>query len=1008
MSKLQSITRGNTSPQGKPRVYFCAHPREQGEFLPAISRQLLEQCNCAVWYDSEPEEPCNWEDFSLELSQMQLFVVPVTERLLTRPNRAADQEIPFALEHHIPVLPLLQELGLETTFGQRFGDLQFLDAAARDITAIPFEEKLKKFLASILIGDELAAQVRAAFDAYIFLSYRKKDRREAQKLMGLIHQNEFFRSIAIWYDEFLTPGEHFNEAIAEALIKSKLFTLVVTPSLLEQPNYVMSTEYPMAQKSGTPILPVEMVPTDRRGLEDCYDAVPDCASGEDAPALTECLLDLLRDVAVRPHDQDPRHNYLMGLAYLTGIDVEVNQERARQLIQGSAEQGYEPAMEKLVTMYRSGEGVARNMQQAIDWQKRLVESREQAWEAHQTEKAYRLLTDALWQLGDFYREQEDLQGWRWVWEQKMLPLNQRVEAQYPFAAVQRHLFSLAYVYLGELSEMTGDLSAARTSYTSALELSSRLCQEEPTLEHRWLLAVCYAKMGELCRMEGDLPGARTYYEHALDLDKQLDGELAAQAFRRSLFCTYENLGDISMIEGDLPAARRFYELAMEIIRQLAEEFPTLPNRRDLASGYERMGNISWEDQDPAAARKFYERSMQLNQELTEEAPTPESRRSLAIDCDRLADLSQKEGDLQTARRLYERAMVLREALAEAAATVENRRNLLVSYERLGYLSSLEQDLSAARRFYEQAIAVGEGMVQESPTPEHRRDLLVLCRRTGKLCERTADLSGAIRFYGRALELRQQFAQETPSQENRKDVSDSCQQLGQLCEKTGDLAGARRFYELGLTIDAQLTEECPTQSSRWNLSVGYNRLGRICGAERNWTDARRYFGLALELKEQLAEEEPRLANRRSLSLCCEQIGDVDRLTGEFADARRFYERALDIGEQLLRESPTLDYRQDVSIRCGKLGLVCMETKDFSGARDYFARALALEQGIPEQSRTARDWDRLAIACFHLGVLEDSCVRIQRALEIWTDLSEQYPSVPSYAQKRDMVRSELERR
>lgn len=77
-----------------------------------------------------------------------------------------------------------------------------------------------------------------------------------------------------------------------------------------------------------------MVPTDRRALEDCYDKVSDCASGENAPALTEYLLDLLRDVAVRPHDRDPQHNYLMGLAYLTGIAVEVNQERARQLIPG--------------------------------------------------------------------------------------------------------------------------------------------------------------------------------------------------------------------------------------------------------------------------------------------------------------------------------------------------------------------------------------------------------------------------------------------------------------------------------------------------------------------------------------------------------------------------------------------------------------------------------------------------------------------------------------------------
>lgn len=43
------------------------------------------------------------------------------------------------------------------------------------------------------------------------------------------------------------------------------------------------------------------------------------------------------------------------------------------------EQGYEAAMEKLVTMYCTGEGVARDMQQAIVWQKRLVERREKTW-----------------------------------------------------------------------------------------------------------------------------------------------------------------------------------------------------------------------------------------------------------------------------------------------------------------------------------------------------------------------------------------------------------------------------------------------------------------------------------------------------------------------------------------------------------------------------------------------------------------------------------------------------
>ena len=66
-------------------------------------------------------------------------------------------------------------------------------------------------------------KVRAAFDAYIFLSYRKKDRRYANELMKLIHSHPQCRDIAIWYDEFLTPGENFRVNIEKILKTSKLF-----------------------------------------------------------------------------------------------------------------------------------------------------------------------------------------------------------------------------------------------------------------------------------------------------------------------------------------------------------------------------------------------------------------------------------------------------------------------------------------------------------------------------------------------------------------------------------------------------------------------------------------------------------------------------------------------------------------------------------------------------------------------------------------------------------------
>ena len=74
---------------------------------------------------------------------MQLFVMPVTTRLLTTSNRALEQEFFFAIEQHIPVLPLMQEDGLAELFNRKCGDLQYLNKNEKDATAIPYKEKLK-------------------------------------------------------------------------------------------------------------------------------------------------------------------------------------------------------------------------------------------------------------------------------------------------------------------------------------------------------------------------------------------------------------------------------------------------------------------------------------------------------------------------------------------------------------------------------------------------------------------------------------------------------------------------------------------------------------------------------------------------------------------------------------------------------------------------------------------------------------------------------------------------
>lgn len=356
-------TRENFPPQGLPKVLFTAHPSDYVPCLPRISDEILHLQNCAIYYDETPTAPWDVQELEAMLSGMQLLVIPVTARFLREPNRTRETELPFALKHHIPVLPLLQEPGLENEFSDLCGDMQLL---AREDVAAPvnvmagqvrsYEEKLRGFLDSVLVSDNTAELIRQEFDAYVFLSYRKKDRAEAQRLMKLIHENDFCRDVAVWYDEFLVPGENFTEGIRAALEKSRLFALNVTPNLLEEGNYVATVEYPQAGESGKPVLPVRMADTDEGRLREMYRGLPECVEPEGLP---EALRRELEGADLRKNDRDPMHNYLIGLAYLNGVDVEPDPARGLELLEIAAEE-LPQAADKLSDMYYTGQGITRD------------------------------------------------------------------------------------------------------------------------------------------------------------------------------------------------------------------------------------------------------------------------------------------------------------------------------------------------------------------------------------------------------------------------------------------------------------------------------------------------------------------------------------------------------------------------------------------------------------------------------------------------------------------------
>ena len=358
---MKFITRGRSNPKGKPRVYISCH-EEDVQYVSSMAEDILRLCDCAVFYSDE-------ESLGTDLlSQMQLAIIPVTGRLLAGGNRCLDEELPLVLSLGIPVLPVLMEPDLLDAFSLVFGNRQFLNKTLQDATAIPYDKKLEDYLNSVLIGDELATKIRAAFDAYIFLSYRKMDRKYAQELMRLIHAIPDCRDVAIWYDEFLVPGENFDCAIRSALEKCHVFALAVTPNLLTPNNYVLDIEYPEAMAFGKPVLAAEMLPTDQQTLKESFRGIPDTVDARCKAELADCLSRQLRGVILAENDEQPEHLFFIGLAYLHGIDVEVDREKALDLISRAALAGLPEAAQKLASMYQNGEGVAQDGYRSVMWQ----------------------------------------------------------------------------------------------------------------------------------------------------------------------------------------------------------------------------------------------------------------------------------------------------------------------------------------------------------------------------------------------------------------------------------------------------------------------------------------------------------------------------------------------------------------------------------------------------------------------------------------------------------------
>lgn len=734
---MQYITKDGSSPKGLPKIYITGHPDDCRRYSGHIREDLFRQHNCAVFYDENPEHPEDMENFSNDLRTMKLVVLIVTSKFVYGDTFAFREVFRQAIADHIPVLPILEEHGIQEDFNEKCGNLQFLDPNSHDETEISYEDKLNKFLDSVLIGDELAEKVRKAFDAYVFLSYRKKDRKYAQELMRLIHQNAFCRDIAIWYDEFLVPGEDFNAAIASALSGSKLFALAVTPSLLEQGNYVMSNEYPAARKANKPILPVSLLPTDNDKLQAHYEGIPDLIDCSNADAVTDALRQALRDVLKVENDSDPEHVFFIGLAYLNGIDVEVDHKRAVEMITFAAEHDLPEAVRKLVAMYRNGEGVERDTEAAILWQKKWVALCQAMYEKHDDEPdggpgvlpdyeaAAVAWMDALWELGGIQSEASHYARALETY-QKMLEVNdmfrQKRNAEFNVSAI--------YERMGDVARQMGELGDAEDYYrkcsiTSALKLAevagakgylweerdlySRIQKQfengNSTRNKRMLAEIHLRAAIMHMRYEATDYDLRKHIEKSLELIEDIAAQSNEPQDRETLYKIYMLNGRFRSNLLEFGEADTAYEKAQTILKSLSEQTDSLRVKADYAQLCFQSGIVRLGQGNRAQARAYFEEGHQLFEQIAGQAALVWAQSMLVHSHLMLGTFYGIEGDSDSKDAHYKEAFRLQSSLTEQSDSLEVMEGLADSYLLFGDVCMKEQDIPGATQHYQKALAL---------------------------------------------------------------------------------------------------------------------------------------------------------------------------------------------------------------------------------------------------------------------------------------------------------------
>jgi tetratricopeptide (TPR) repeat protein len=579
------------------------------------------------------------------------------------------------MEHHIPILPIAVESGLEAYFAVEmnrvhdgYGDIQLLRSEVTDRTEISYLQKLHRDLEAILLGDEEVERIKRAFSGKIFLSYRKKDRKYANELMHTIHSIPSLRNVSIWFDEFMSAGEKWSDQIGDALKQSDVFLLLVSPSITEPDNYVIQEEYPSARKQDKTIVSAgknedKTAAPDIEELRQIFPGLKVLVDGDNADELENALREITSET-----ESTPEKDYLIGLAFFNGIEMERDTEKAVSLIVASARQDLPEAVKKLAEMYWKGDGIAVNYENSILWRKRLVDIYERKFdeikgpeEMLKYIQALESLATCLYELSSF---RDSL-----LYAKQLAKLMEQITSVSDSSDFQ-HYHAQAYDLCGKNCRRLGLYDDAIVYADKYHKLAEKRYEQKPSTNNLHNISVACERVGDAYYAVGDMEQTENWYLKSLEIDRKIDENQKSVESAFTLSASLLVLGDVYIRQGDYVKADQAYVEAVLLRKRILAAEDTDEHQKQYGEAILSRGTSLLLNKEMEGAGKCFSKAREIFENLAEKYGTVEARYAYSVALNRCGKLCEEKHDFAQARECYTESLEIRRKILTKIRSME--------------------------------------------------------------------------------------------------------------------------------------------------------------------------------------------------------------------------------------------------------------------------------------------------------------------------------------------------